>query len=73
MELASKLPTHARTHEQRISLLQTLKGSLRYLVKEIEKEEQRRDQEEREKKMDEHRKKCIPAMMAFLWKSPSPW
>jgi len=67
--LASKLPTHALTHEQRTSLLGILQESLGVLAKEVEKEQQRRDQEKEKQKEEEWRQKCIAAMMGYLQKS----
>ena len=69
MELASKLPTHARTHEQRISLLQILQESLGVLAKEVEREQRRRDQEKEKKKLEEWRQECIAAMIESLQQS----
>ena len=69
MELASKLPTHALTHEQRTSLLGILQESLGVLSKEVESEQRRRDQEKEKKKLEEWRQECIAAMIESLQQS----
>jgi len=69
MELASKLPTHALTHEQRTSLLESLQKSVGVLAKEVEKEQERRKKNKEAKQAKKRQKKTIAAMMGYLQKS----
>jgi len=69
MELASKLPTHALTHEQRTSLLGILQESLGVLSKEVEEEQKRREDKREAKQAKKRRKRTIAAMMGYLQKS----